>query len=227
MKNLKEVNGKNYIDAKVVMLATNNKSILSLSADNKLWQRSGYINSTIEIATIGHVYQHLYVTSNEEPKEGDWIIYNNSAIAKIVGFDESTFPVIIEFISKKRHDTVITTCKKIVATTDTSLWINVEAENHQELPQPSKEFIESFIESYNNGKAITDVLIEVVPYIKMIYLEGSPRYNLKFEDNTIIIKVKAGIVYTQKQLGDLLNDFLTIPDNNIKEHIKLWIKEKL
>lgn len=40
--------------------------------------------------------------------------------------------------------------REVLATTDTSL----------NLPQPSKQFIEKYIEEYNKGNVITDVLVE-------------------------------------------------------------------
>lgn len=42
-----------------------------------------------------------------------------------------------------------------------------------------------------------------------------------------IFKPKKHKTFNANELSDLLEDFLTIPENTIKEHIKLWIKENL
>ena len=82
-------------------------------------------------------YQHLYIISDDEIKEGDWY------------FDGT------DFIHKKsKHNNTLVDgnkqAKKIIATTDTSL----------ELPRLSQQFIQKYIEEYNRGNIITDVLVE-------------------------------------------------------------------
>ena len=68
--------------------------------------------------------------------------------------------------------------KEILSSTDASLG----------LPQPSQQFIEKYIEKYNKGNVITDVLVEYE------YLLDDravlPYWNLKIntKDNTITIK---------------------------------------
>ena len=58
-------------------------------------------------------------------------------------------------------------CKKVIATTDTSLkqfiyttMVIDEGDIYQSLPQPSQQFIEKYIEEYNKGNIIIDVLVE-------------------------------------------------------------------
>ena len=55
--------------------------------------------------------------------------------------------------------------REVLATTDTSLYIHQKEtpylpERVFHLPQPSKQFIEKYIEEYNKGAVITDVLVE-------------------------------------------------------------------
>ena len=89
------------------------------------------------------------------------------------------------------------------------------------LPQPSQQFIEKYIESYNKGEIITDVLVEYDEvYDINHYTENfnyntislkeekiNFRYNLKVnpKDNTITINLVKKILYTQEQVIKLLH----------------------
>lgn len=94
--------------------------------------------------------QHLYFLSDEETKGEECWHYNH----------------IFKTISKE----ISTGYKKIIATTDTSLKITKELDIHsiptqyiesdQSFPQPSQSFIEKFIENYNKGNIISDVMVE-------------------------------------------------------------------
>ena len=88
--------------------------------------------------------QHLYITSNDEIKEGDWIMHINNNI----------------FLQNLPKGNNLHWWKKIIATTDTSLKRVVGIGTFAPLPQPSQQFIEQYIEAYNKGEVITDVLIE-------------------------------------------------------------------
>lgn len=99
--------------------------------------------------------QHLYIISDEEIKEGDW---------KIV-FDSLTSTVRTVEIHKHSKDTecpIFLNERKIIATTDSSLTVkhHPQGQSIYLLPQPSQSFIEKFIERYNAGKPITDVMVE-------------------------------------------------------------------
>ena len=93
---------------------------------------------------------HLYVLSDDEIKKGDYIY--------------CTITNIIE-IAKYNHDDLKRDWKKVIATTDTSLYIHQKEtvslpERVFYLPQPSQQFIEKYIEEYNRGNIISDVLVE-------------------------------------------------------------------
>ena len=99
--------------------------------------------------------QHLYFTSDEEIKEGDWILDTRTGrIAQN-----------INTCIKKFNDAI----KKIIASTDTSLG----------LPQPSTAFIEKYISECNKGNIIERVMVE---YLK-IHVGWEPDYS--FEDEGI------------------------------------------
>ena len=169
-----------------------------------------------------HTNQHLYIISDDEIKEGDWFInlFNNVVV--------------------QAHNWIyVSTCKKIIATTDTSLKINNitrqlgnDAPNIISLPQPSQQFIEKYIESYNKNEIITDVLVECEmkhtgwtkdqsEYTYDEFLKINPK------DNTITIK-KLKDSWNREEVVELLKLF----ENDIKKSINSddsnnWIKENL
>lgn len=96
--------------------------------------------------------QHLYIISNDEIKEGDWVTDGTEIWKAEKGYS-----------NQER-------IKKIIATTDTSLKTTIApyifpeggvcASKDFYLPQLSQQFIKKFIEEYNKGNIITDVLVE-------------------------------------------------------------------
>lgn len=99
--------------------------------------------------------QHLYILSDEQPKEGDWVIVNSKHLRQVKNTDYSYG-------------------LKIIATTDSSLKYIKQKEYATSvgigtllafLPQLSPLFIEKYIEAYNAGNTILDVLVEYHPEI--------------------------------------------------------------
>ena len=140
--------------------------------------------------------QNLYIISDDEIKKGDYIY--------------CTITNAIE-IAKYNHDYLIRDWKKVIATTNTSLYIHQKEtislpERVFYLPQPSKQFIEKYIEEYNKGNIITDVLVEYE------YLLDDravlPYWNLKVntKDNTITIK-KLKETYNKEELCQILEKY--------------------
>ena len=101
--------------------------------------------------------------------------------------------------------------REVLATTDTSLKIDnpnydIGRLAYINLPQPSQQFIEKYIEEYNKGNVITDILVEYE------YLLDDravlPYWNLKVnpKDNTITIK-KVKETYTKEELCQILEKY--------------------
>lgn len=223
-----EINNKHYIDAKVVMLATDNKiNALKGYSDKSILFNYKEEYKTLQAEGEYTSYFHLYFTSNEEIKEGDWYIWlDNNQICQ----GEEHIDIVNKHINNGD-------CRKIIATTDSSLKLEcrgcrfnknspgiIYTCSCQTLPQPSKEFIQLFIESYNKGEVITDVLVEVeTEYIKSKFTdwtkEGEVSYKnvlhptdkLKLQDNTIIIKEK------EESWDDIKDLFYVLHDDKIKE----------
>lgn len=192
--------------AKVVMLPTNQKApegTLYLQ-HNQLRISQGSITNAINQnknnKSVNH--QHLYILSDEEIKAGYLAMnmYNNTntifKITKVLadGYEGQKLnePNIFYGLSK--------TLKKIIATTDSSLTTDgfstqLEPNTYiqRPLPQPSQSFIEKYVEKYNKGEQITDILVEYEFDVsrKPFAIGSNPEhYNLKvnLKDNTITIK---------------------------------------
>lgn len=126
--------------------------------------------------------QHLYITSDDETKKGD---YGLSKLNEIVRFEKNFDPKLY---------------KKIIATTNSSLKIAREDSDTNSiwkidgalLPQPSQSFIEKYIIEYNTGNIITDVMVEYGYTVNksMGHFHQEREYFLKVnsKDNTITIR---------------------------------------
>ncbi len=194
--NTKEISENHYIDAKIEVLATK-VSRLHLTDNGKLIES---IENTGKSDLYKSIPKAIYITCYEELKEGDYSIFDGKVVK--VGF-ESDILVSLEFLNGARiavHKDNLEV--KIIATTDSSLCYTKQNGHLGQaiilLPQPSKEFIQSFIESYNKGEVITDVLVEVecgqckeYGYVDSCKNSCNGKFiQLKLKDNTIIIKKK-------------------------------------
>ena len=145
-------------------------------------------------------YQHLYIISDEKPDNGDYYIIDGiSEVLKNNG---------LKFIDDN--------CKKVIATIDTSLYIHQKEtvslpERVFYLPQPSEQFIQKYIEEYNRGNIINDVLVEYdkATYDKWFDNGGQPVFDtvkINPKDNTITIK-KVKDNYTKEELCQILEKY--------------------
>lgn len=121
--------------------------------------------------------QHLYITNDEEIKEGDyWVNLDKNQI-----FYGNLYDLANNAPS----------CKKIIATTDPELKVTYKSEYQIEgttswnLPKPTEGFIKKFIEKYNKGEIITDILVEYIDKGNEEWLgddiNGEPFWNEKWE----------------------------------------------
>lgn len=133
-----------------------------------------------------YIAQDLYILSDDKIKEDDHCL--NLETNTIFKMHKHGLP------ASDRN-------KKIIATTDTSLYelkiINggtpFQNLDRFPLPQPSQQFIEKYIEEYNKGNIITDVLVEyetyqdTINYHKDIW-KNFERIKTNPKDNSITIK---------------------------------------
>jgi len=160
-------NDKFYKECGVIILEkSTGKSNLII---NKRYETS-YINSvTNGCKSYGDKYINLYFTSDDKCNDGDWYIWTDN---KQICQADCMLMTINNHI-KNGH------IKKIIATTDPSL----------NLHSPSNKFIQAFIDAYNNGEKIENVLVE---YDRIKYLTSTlepNEYNVKLEDNNIVIEL--------------------------------------
>ena len=138
----------------LVMLPTNEKAIIHLTESN-IFIISKELTGKSELYKSNP--QHLYILSDAEIKEDDWY-ENNSVIFRADSkFDDGNNP------NQNKNN------KKILASTDTSLKLEVDGNRGDllpdvsfniDLPQIPQSFIEHFISEYNKGNVINEVMIE-------------------------------------------------------------------
>ena len=221
---------------KVVMLSTNEKAMIGLNYNNLFYckgnnmgfENSKHINS-----------QHLYITSDEEIKEGDWIFDNYSKINLI----QQVRVCDLESSHNRNGN-----WHKIIATTNEQLRIDSIIRSTQDddygkvkfiIAKPSQQFIEKYIEEYNKGNVITDVLVEYIDNGEEGWNgsneDGEPIWNEKIElkvnpkDNTITIK-KVKDSWNREEIIELIrkyhSSFATYPTMNLDLRDN-WIETNL
>lgn len=222
--------------SKVVMLPTEDKtSILKHNGGNVLY----YYKDTV-LATDGYTNQHLYSTTDEEIREGDWYIDDTNAIRQSITSDR-------EYWSKRLD------YKKIVATTDRSLKSKGKetgfdiGDDGEEVNYFETKYLpgipQAFIEKYCQVGGIDEVLIEYEDFYdedKAINLEPSNYTSDEYHRLTLSTKIKVDSnnvitihsskpkVYTASDVQRIvaLYDMETgvnLPDREFKN----WIKENL
>lgn len=252
MSSLKEQNGRYYREVEVVMLATDKGSKFHLFTGNKPGLYSYNRGENVIPQNPHCINQHLYFLSDDEPKVNDWVLNTASSTNRPFQIDEAG----VKYVKENKTPT-----KKIITTTDETLvnkWIGsriydsskgcefygfksgVGLHSHlreETLPRPSDSFIRKYIEEYNAGRQITDVLVE--------YERGEDindfgyfrlNLNLKVDSNNTIMTTKLKDSYSRDELikfvsqafeeGYSYSDYPT-EGTHMNTLIKNWIKENL
>jgi len=185
--------------------------------------------------------QHLYILSDDEIKEDDWIYHKLDD--KPIQVGEIELETLITCSNSNQYN-----YKKIIATTDESISIvkdsirisqgrfdNVYRIEKRILPQPSQSFIKKYIEEYNKGNVITDVMVEyeIDEINELSSGDNISETWLKVDskDNTITIK-KVKDSWNKTEIIDLIqskiNDYQKEGASyGILFILKDWIKENL
>ena len=212
--------------AKVIMLPTefNNNALLDLYLDNTLALANKTMSDKWSKDKGSWQPQHLYFISDDEIKENDYVYdwYNNKVYKATAVVIHNKKSLGYEYLSK------------IIATTDTSLKIDTTLDTfafsndkRNTLPQPPKEFIEKYVACYNNGKTITDVLVEYEIHKNSFVPLWIPKVNPK--DNTITIKFIKNS-WNRKEVIKLLEEvrWQTIGNpTEFTKNFKNWIEQNL
>lgn len=236
---------KNEKKCQVHLIESSNKSPIAKWKDGNKYLSLTTNSRNWEIDTTKETYQHLYITSDDEIKEKDYVYVACSEveveeIRQVTGYYNGQFL----FDDKSQID--IEYCKKVIATTDKSLhnpvaYSDNQISSWQHLPQPSESFIQKYIESYNKGEKIEDVLVEYECKSTKVYdncgghpgghweEEFIPKVNSK--DNTITIR-KIKDSWNRKEVEILLRnstnniiDELLMNDHSIASEYYIDITE--
>ncbi len=140
--------------------------------------------------------QHLYFLSDEEKKEDDWCINNNNRL-----------------IQYKQSIRDVEVCKKVIATTDEFLNAKFGSDGEiygkmkEGLPQPSQSFITKFVDEYNAGRVITEVIVE---YEFKCGCQGRVHDGCDYEEPRL--KVNTDNTITIKPIKDMSNKITKITE---------------
>lgn len=212
-----------WIKRQLVMLPANEKAnvgefaiMLNSATGIKPYLSSGIIQRS-EGFNMKCEKQHLYIIKDEEIKEGEWFISSLNNLP-----------------CKLNERTVTSDITKIIASTDKLRLITKDefgGIDCQHLPQPSQSFIEKFVEEYNKGRQISEVLVEYERLFKhngFMEREFFDALKINPKDNTITIRK---VDLKGEHIINFVNDFIKeFPEQNL-EYLKLraesWIEENL
>ena len=229
-----------YKKVNVVMLPTNEKvssSILLGVVPNLAILTKDVLDDTYDWMKFGKP-QHLYIISDEKIKKGDWFIANQGIFQCLEVVDgDYPYKVSNQYNNNEiQYQSKHWLGKKIIATTNKNLIIKYDERFedvtinknslNQELPQPSQEFIQQYIEEYNKGNVITKVEVEYnPPYLNPEYNKESLKIN---SNNTINIKsIKES--WNREEVIELLRESHCLKSISFIQNNSLdkWLEENL
>lgn len=202
-------------ECRVVMLPTERGIIATYKKTGNLAKpnfRVGIFESDV------YQPQHLYILSDDEIKEGDWVLGGTNTIVQCM------YP----------ENVVDRDVKKIIATTDVLGFVDKDLSKsmggkvERRLPQPSQGFIQKYIDAYNNGKPIEKVIVDYAEHElpgkpmgrKVCFLRVNPK------DNTITIsKVKDS--WDREEVEALLAKLYYEDLHLVGGRFEEWVKENL
>lgn len=187
--------GKSYIKGYLSLFPATDKTITDILHQGI----SGKLKYNPPIGTAG-IYQYVYITTDEEPKDGDWCLHPKFGVRQVIS-DEKVMSAVEnrEAIDMPQHCSVSAAKlyhKKIISSTDESLTIitakyssnGFDKTLTKPLPQPSQAFKESYTKA--NGVGFEEVLIEVEEFITQPYFGDGKQFNsfrVKVNNNIINI----------------------------------------
>jgi hypothetical protein len=193
----------------VVMLSTEKASPIILDVTRTNPKLFSNYNNTQSLRKY-YRFQHLYLVSDDEIKEGDWMFNtHHNMISKGPG-------------GGNHYD------KKIIATTDQSLlytrekdkdFRGAEYERKISLPQIPESFVKAYVEAQGN---IKEVLVEYTSSEEEankvgLSLNAGHRWNLKLRPNNTVI-IHQAKTYTREEVIDKVLSYFD-------DFIESWRKE--
>ena len=232
---LKEIDGRYYQEVEVVILATKNDSNIYLKPQDSKLVMVIEPRAKQYAKSLNFPKQHLYIVSNETIKESDWYIWlDNSQICRA----ETDIMIINQHLKNGHIKKIIATTNEYIGYTD----IRVSpVKNFCIYPQPSDSFIKKYIEEYNKGNIITNVLVEYrkATYEDWIKTAEPVKDSVKVDSNNCItIKKIEPKLYTREQVEILITNAFKAgykrshsgyphTDNWSKPKVEEFLKENL
>lgn len=207
---------------RVIMLSTDKEagigSIYKMIDKDILWDDNEdfigrlFINVNPLVNKSNHKFQaqHLYFLSDEEIKEGDWFLTDD----RLNIYENNGIPI------WELHKCTSITNKWIKADNDDSIgynpnWskkINASTDKSLNLPEPSPSFIQKFIEEWNKGNKITEVMVE---YEKLYSYEATDQFDEvgfcgikpKIDKNNQITITKVKDSWSKEEVAKQISDF--------------------
>ena len=216
-----------WLKRNIVMLPTEGKANI-IGNGKQLTYSHGCIASELEIVKL--IGYHLHIITDEEIKEGDWFLAdirtrideNNGKPIWELKLCTSIFNSWIGADNMENEGYNPSWSKKIIATTDTSLG----------LPHLSQQFIEKWINNYNKGNIITEIMVEYLLILEPGNTLNDRKYDeliLKVNSNNTINTKLIKESWTRKEVVEFttkLRWFINEEKRTIFE-INKWIEENL
>jgi hypothetical protein len=197
--------------AEVIMLATE-----KASSDKQLF----IIHNKLELGTFvkgikstsNCVAQELYFIIHERPKPNEWYISHDNRLLQWNKDLEELVQSHVGMFNEMSKDLP----KKVIASSDTTLLVGNDSNplKNYFLPQPSDSFIKRYIETFNQGVPIVDVMIDYEWNEK--YGNGTvtynDRYKLKLDKNNTITITRIKESWNKEEIIQFMDDWY---DKNI------------
>jgi hypothetical protein len=196
---------KNYKRAQAVMLPTTEETDLFI-VNKQLFNYHKHQQGD----GVSAINQHLHIISDDEIKEDAWClvgVYPHQKVKQCAELAYSQDGKTVNgylFTDGTKH--TASECKKVIVTTDRKLtednrtYISGLMGKPNRLPQPSQQFIEKYIEFYNRGVVLSDVLVkyERIPW-------NLDEYGSLIEEEELRLKINPDNTITIKELKETWN----------------------
>jgi hypothetical protein len=158
---MKKINNKNCQECDIVILSTDNSSVLMLDKNELKYSKQYGFELFDEKNNFRHINKkNIYILSSDGIKNGDW--YMVTDFSKVEDLKQANQDFSSE---EQRHNGY----KKVIATTDVSLLINVNCENYKRehcggyccgVKKINEKFIKYYIKEFNKGNILNKAFVE-------------------------------------------------------------------
>lgn len=171
-----KINDKYYRECSIVMLPTDKAEncIIQTLLTNKLAFNPTFLTQSYLKSGVRRSL-HLYIISNEDIKEGDWVYRSDLDVVFQANLVTDSFITMLNLIGAE--GVMIKYCKKIIATTDPELTIDKRHYIHAlaptlHLPCIPNDFITHYINGYNRGNVLNEAFVLHKGIIQSTTYEG-------------------------------------------------------